>query len=308
MQRTCLALLALIAFAAPLSAQVHECFGFNLVDQIESYSPPDMTRTPTQVFTSIAALQSAVNAKEDHGGAVYQLAAGTYTFGSTGIRIYNKQNLTIYSDPANRAVLDGRDESNFAFHIREDPDGTTDSIQVIGFEITRTKFHGIFLGNDSAYRIGSNIYVGGNYIHHAANVAGAGITVRSEGSQIVVEANTITAIDEGGTGSGRGEGIYLGQGSNPVNHAQDVVLRGNIIYDLQGEAIDVKRPSRDVLIEYNRIDDISVHSQGAITLALDNLRPNDVQSDVVVRYNVISNVDTLQSDGSTTTPTAPTKP
>ena len=281
--------------------QAHECFGFNLIEAINSYSPPSMLRSPTEVFNSLEELQKAINAKADHDGAVFQLAGGVYNFTGTGIEINNRRNLTIYSDPSNRAVLDGQDSGNFGLLVKETVTGSTDNIEVMGFEVTRTRFHAIFVGSDSfGTTAGSDIYVANNYVHDAANKSGAGITIRNARGtgNVTVEGNEVTRIDMDGIGGGRGEGIYVGQGNNSAHYSQNVTIRGNYIHDLNGEAIDVKRASRDVLIEYNKANNISVFSQGAFALALDNLQPQDYQSDITVRRNIISNVKTLAFNGN----------
>lgn len=285
------------------SSATHACFGFDLIQKIDSYVKPDFSCEPDQVFTSVSALNAKINSVTDHAGAVYQLAGGRYNnsqLGSNGINITDKRNLTVCSDPSNPAILDGQNLSNFAIRIRE-ANGTTDNITVTGFDITQTKFHGIFVGNDATGKGGGNIYIGGNHIYEAANVAGAGITVRNTtaGKTITIEANEIERIDiNGNSSSARGEGIYVGEGNNGSNFGNDVVIRGNYVHDMGGEAIDIKRHSRDILIEYNRIENIVVFSQGAITLALDRLDgANTYDANMVVRRNCISNVTTTSFDG-----------
>ena len=280
---------------------IHQCFGFDLIRVVNTYSPPSMTRIPTQVFYSVNDLQNAINAKTDHGGAILQLAGGHYNLAGNGIDINNRKNLTVYSDPANRAILDSQDAGNFGFIVRQTAQNSTENIEIIGFEITRTRFHAIFVGSDrDGTTAGSDIYIAANYIHNAANTKGAAITIRNATGtgNITIEGNEITRIDVDGSGSSRGEGIYIGEGNNSSHYSQDVTVRGNFVHDMNGEAIDVKRASRNILIEYNKIDNIDVYSQGALTLSLDNLRSQNYNADITVRRNVISNVKTLAKDGN----------
>ncbi len=279
----------------------NSCSGFDLTPLINSYNPPSMRRSVSRTFNSLSALQQAINSKTDHGGDVYHLAAGRYSFPRTAIDIINKRNLTVYSDPSNRAVLVGESGSVFGVSVKETSPGSNHNIEVIGFDISNTRFHGIIVGSDSdGTRAGSNIYIGGNRIHNAANVAGAGITVRnaSGSGQVVLEGNDVSRIDMDGSGSGRGEGIYIGEGNNNNHYSRNVIIRGNHIHDLNGEAIDIKRASRDVLIEYNQINRIAVFSQGAIVLGLDNRASVNYQANLVVRRNTINDVTSMQYDGN----------
>jgi len=277
------------------------CSGNNLSSVINSYNPPSMRRTATRVFSSLGELQNTINSRSDHGGAVYQLARGTYNFSGTAIDITNRRNLTVYSDPSARAVLDGGNSGNFGVNIRETSPGSTSNVDFIGFAITRTRFHAVFVGGDrSDQKGGRDIYVGGNVIYDAANNAGAGITVRNStgDGKIRLEGNDISRIDMDGRGSGRGEGIYIGEGNNDSHYSRNVDIIGNRIHNMNGEAIDVKRASRDILIEYNRIDRIAVFSQGAITLAIDNRRALNYVANLRVRRNHITNVTTMQHNGN----------
>lgn len=291
-----------LTYCSSDSGAIHDCFGFNLINNINSYIKPNFSCSPDQVFTSVSALNAKINSQTDHGGAVYQLAGGTYNssqLGTNGIKIINKRNLTICSDIANPAILDGQYSSNFGILIQETT-GTTNNISVTGFEIKRTRFHGIFAGSDTSGKAGGDIYIGGNNIHDATLDEGAAIVVRkvTAGKIVTIEGNEIHRIDMDGVGSGRGEGIYIGSGGQGDLFGDNVIIRGNYIHDMRGEAIDIKRHSRNITIEYNRLEDIGVWSQGAITLALDNLKGgNNYDANIVVRRNCISNVSRLQSDG-----------
>lgn len=100
-------------------------------------------------------------------------------------------------------------------------------------------------------------------------------------------------------GGGSGEGIYIGEGKDHEDCSSNVHIIGNNLHDLTGEAIDIKRKSANILIEYNKINNINVNSQGAIVLGLDPLKSNDAyNAEFIVRWNCISNVTTRSSDGN----------
>ena len=67
------------------------------------------------------------------------------------------------------------------------------------------------------------------------------------------------------------EGIYVGQGASLKDRSHDILIQGNRLFrigneDNWGEAIDIKRQAYDVRIIDNTIEDVWVHSGGAITV------------------------------------------
>ena len=285
------------------SGDVHSCFGLNLVELINSYQTPNLVKSPTQTFTSLSALQSKINSKTNHNGAVYALAAGTY---NGTLRIVNKRNLCVYTNPNNPATINASGK-NFGINVYNNQQGVNSNIEILNFRITGAKFHGIYLGGDDADPADDDprfaprgTWVAGTEVFDVARTVGGGIVVRNafEGATIKIESNEVYDISLTNLGSS-GEGIYIGEGNDHNDYSSNVHIIGNYLHDLTGEAIDIKRKSADILIEYNKIDEINVKSQAAIVLGLDPLKTNDAyDGEFVVRRNSISNVTNRGHDGN----------
>ena len=93
------------------------------------------------------------------------------------------------------------------------------------------------------------------------------------------------------------EGIYVGQGASLKDRSHDILIQGNRLFrigneDNWGEAIDVKCQSYNVRILENTIEDVVVHSGGAITVLFDNANyPDGANSaGVIVARNTIRRV------------------
>ena len=277
---------------------IHECVGYNILDRYQSYVKPNLTKTPTETFTSLSALQNRINSQTDHGGNVYALASGTY---SGSLNIIDKRNLCIYTDPNNPALINASGQ-NFGINAYNNQQGVDSNIQIYNFEVINSNFHGIYLGGDDAPRYAPrNTLVIGTTVHDVAQITGGGIVVRNgfEGAPIRIECNEVYSVHPSVANIGAGEGIYIGEGNDPQDYSSNIQIVGNYLHDLNGEAIDIKRKSADILIEYNRIERINVHSQGAIVVALDPLRTNDTyDSNTIIRRNCISDVTTRNADGN----------
>lgn len=104
-------------------------------------------------------------------------------------------------------------------------------------------------------------------------------------------------ISETGLGGIIGEGIYLGQGgsSDAETFCHDVTIRGNHLYKLRGEAVDVKDESYNVIIEGNVIHDIhnSLNDEPAITLNPSN-GLNEIKNHII-RNNIIYRITNSSS-------------
>ncbi len=122
----------------------------------------------------------------------------------------------------------------------------------------------------------------------------AGIKIGVHSHNIIIERCKIYNI---GLNRTFGEGIYIGEGNDYTDGANDIIIKDNEIYNTNAEAIDIKIPSYNILIENNYIHNINVNSQGAIVVALNS---NFVKYDanVVIRDNIIHNVTTRKYDGN----------
>lgn len=268
--------------------------GFNVLTRYLSYVKPSLIRTPTQTFNSLSALQTQLNSQSNHGGAIYALADGV-TYTGTLITV-DATNFTLYTNPNNPATIDASGQ-NFGISLRMTSPGVSANINVLNLKITGSNFHGIFLGQDnSSFYTPRDVYIAGNEIYDVARSGdGGGIVARSgfDGGLITLECNEIRDVGN--------EGIYIGQGNSTGvdDYTNNVHIIGNYIHDIPAEAIDLKRDSRSILIQYNRIDRITVPSQGAITVLLRD-RPTVGQYDADVRIlnNCISNVTQSAFDGN----------
>lgn len=125
-----------------------------------------------------------------------------------------------------------------------------------------------------------------------------GIRVLQGSSHVTISTSTITNTgrrpgedDRGKPYSLFGEGIYLGTGSDPSDEVHHITIDRNEISRTTAEAIDIKRPVRDVAITNNTIRDIRTASSGAIAIHVvkdySASNPN-----IAVNFNTISNVST----------------
>lgn len=287
----------LVGFMQASAQSVHSCFGLNLVEQINSYQKPNLIKTPTQTFTSLTALQNKIDSKTNHNGAVYALAAGTH---KGTLRIKDKRNLCVYTNPNNPATINSVNQ-NFGINIYNSTQGVNSNIEILNFRITGSKFHGIYVGGDDAPRFAPRgVWIAGNEVFDVAHIVGGGIVVRNafEGATIKIESNEVYKVSPNKL-DGSGEGIYIGEGNDPQDYSSNVHIIGNYLHDLIGEAIDLKRKSANILMEYNRINNISVSSQGAVVLGLDPTKTNDsYNAQFIFRRNYISNVTGRNFDGN----------
>lgn len=281
----------------PSPGNIHNCFGFNLIDRINSYQTPNLIKTPTQTFNSLSALQNQIDSQTDHGGAVYALAGGTY---NGTLNIINKRNLCVYTNHNNPATINASN-LNFGINAYNTTQGINSNLEILNFRITGSKFHGIYIGGDDSPRFAPRgMWIAGNEVFDVARTVGGGIVVRNafEGATIKIEDNEIYDVSLTNSGSS-GEGIYIGEGSDHSDYSSDIHIIGNNLHDLTGEAIDLKRKSANILMEYNRINNINVNSQGAVVLGLDPGQANDdYDGQFIFRRNCISNVTTRNFDGN----------
>ena len=279
------------------SGNIHECFGFNLIDRINSYQKPNLVKTPTQTFTSLTALQNQINSQTDHNGAVYALAGGTY---NGTLNIVDKRNLCVYTNPNNPATINATDK-NFGINAYNGTQGVNSNIEILNFRITGSNFHGIYIGGDNAPRFAPRgMWIAGNEVFDVARNTGGGIVVRNafEGATIKIEDNEVYEVSLTNLGYA-GEGIYIGEGNDHLDYSSNIHIIGNNLHDLTGEAIDLKRKSANILMEYNKINNINVNSQGAVVLGLDPLKANDdYDAQFTFRRNCISNVTSRNADGN----------
>lgn len=97
------------------------------------------------------------------------------------------------------------------------------------------------------------------------------------------------------------EGIYIGEGATQDDRSHDIVIMSNHFHSIGnehhgGEAIDIKRKVYRVQIIDNTIEDVIVHSGGAITVLVDpvDYPQSATNPEVTVTGNRIRNVRKLE--------------
>jgi len=221
---------------------VHQCLGYNLLDTFDEYRKPILTREPDQVFNSVSALQAQINSRTDHNGAVYQLAGGNYPI-STDIRLENVRNITIYSDPNNRARLDGQGTANFGVNakvtIRNGRSGELIRVEcneVYNGSLANTGIasgEGIYIGsgnNEELYT--DNVIIVGNDLH---DLIAEAIDVKRHSKMIFIQHNTIDQINVNSQGA-----IVLGLDTNGQvqNYNAQMLVANNVISNVTSRAFN----------------------------------------------------------------------
>ena len=116
------------------------------------------------------------------------------------------------------------------------------------------------------------------------------VRIKDASSDILVEGNTIA--DSGrrtDNNHANGEGVYIGTGSpSNVDHVSNVTVRNNTITGLTDEAVDIKIPSTNIVIEGNTITDIHTQTSGAIVAHLNNRATRD--PNIRIEANVVRDV------------------
>ncbi len=121
--------------------------------------------------------------------------------------------------------------------------------------------------------------------------------INGNSSNIEVIGNSFHHTGMIGSGKPYAEGIYIGDGNSGSDRSHDILLQGNHIYNIGnsnnwGEAIDIKAPAYNITIVDNLIEDVIVHSQGAITVLINNTSyPSGMTNpNIMISRNVIHNV------------------
>ncbi|MGJ8651541.1 MAG: malectin domain-containing carbohydrate-binding protein [Opitutaceae bacterium] len=123
------------------------------------------------------------------------------------------------------------------------------------------------------------------------------LKVNGNSSNIQILGNTLHDSGQSGYGNPYAEGIYIGDGSLKNDRSHDVLVQGNHLYNIGnqnnwGEAIDIKVTVYNIRIIENLIENVTVYSQGAITVLINNTAyPQDgTNPNVEISRNIIRNV------------------
>jgi hypothetical protein len=98
-----------------------------------------------------------------------------------------------------------------------------------------------------------------------------------------------------------GEGIYVGSGDEPNDDTHGALIRGNHIYDVTDEGIELKGATYECTVEYNIVHDLACKDGGGIKVSrADGDDISRKQPGHIVRGNIVYNVSTRTqySDGN----------
>lgn len=162
--------------------------------------------------------------------------------------------------------------------------GKADYIKVRGLEVIGGQF-GMTAQNTVGVDFEYNTVHGSGDATVAVQAFFNDDTLVSSDSEIV--CNVI--YDTGNNSEEFSEGVYVGTGSiGKVDATHDVLIKGNTIYNIQNEAIDIKKFTYNITIEDNLIHDITPWYGGAISLGLNSELWGD--ANYLVQRNAIWNV------------------
>ena len=123
------------------------------------------------------------------------------------------------------------------------------------------------------------------------------LKINGNSSNIEVIGSSLHHTGMIGSGKPYAEGIYIGDGNSGSDRSHDILIQGNHIHNIGnsnnwGEAIDLKAPVYNITIVDNLIEDVIVHSQGAITVLInDTAYPSgQTNPNILISRNVIHNV------------------
>jgi hypothetical protein len=128
------------------------------------------------------------------------------------------------------------------------------------------------------------------------NIGQQGVTVRSGTSatprNIIIQDSEV--YDTGKSGSANGEGFYIGNSSG-TDLTNDVIIRNNYIHDVVDEGIELKRDTKNILIEGNTLVNCMIGSTFGSTAGVIETNANVNTSTNpfhIIRNNIIHTVAT----------------
>ena len=177
----------------------------------------------------------------------------------------------------------------------------TSNVNVVGVHVRNSQFGirvlqssgtaqtPIVIANNTVSDIGhAGIHVGGNFDTHEPS------------NYVRVEGNTITRT--GLIAPQYGEGVYIGYGTQEwADRTSWVQVVNNEISYTTAEGVDIKPGAKHILVEGNRIHDLSPIAGGAITASYVGTGPNPNPGesiDIVLRKNRIWNLNLDGRGGS----------
>jgi hypothetical protein len=177
-------------------------------------------------------------------------------------------------------------------------------LQFYGIRFTGGSAWGVTMG--PAYTT-DTVNLGCNHIRiincEIDNVGQELLKINGNSSNIEVIGNSLHDTGKSGSGKPYAEGIYIGDGGGMTDRSHDILIQGNHLYNIGnqnnwGEAIDIKVQVYNITVVDNLIENVIVHSQGAITVLIgDKSYPSgQTNPNILISRNVIHNVR-RQSNG-----------
>ncbi len=260
----------------------------NVCPTYQAYSPTGSGITRN--VTNQSQLESALNAAQP--GDVINLATGTYQKVIYRLSLGHANGTTanpivIQAGNGQSPVINGG-----GYNLNGDPYSDYNGVYVArrnniivrGLEVTFIGF-GIVFQNVNGGKIEHNI------VH---NTGDAALAVQAywnddnlNSSFVEIKCNEI--YDTGNYSPEFAEGIYIGSGgSTKTDRTHDILIRGNNIYNINNEPIDVKKFTYNITIEDNLIHDSTPWYGGAICLGLN--KENWQNGNYLVQRNWIWNI------------------
>ena len=149
------------------------------------------------------------------------------------------------------------------------------NVEIVNVEV-RTALWGVYIQNSHGIKVLDN---------DIRDIGQEIVRIKDGSSNILVQGNTLA--DSGRRtddprGHANGEGVYIGTGTpGNVDHVSNVVVRNNTITRLNDEAIDIKIPSTNILIEGNTITNVHTQTTGAVVAHLNSTKVGDPQIRIV---------------------------
>ena len=266
-------------------------------------APNHSSRGDNVIFVSTCKeLRSAI-ANVKAGQTIYLKSGTKLTVTDNGLTLENKKGtkskkIVITTSPTNPAIIDGGNPNkkySYGLIIKN-----SDWLEVSNITIQNMKLWGIHAGWDTGTKNAIRGVVNSEFLNlHIKNTGSAAIRIGSNSAFVKIIGCKIHGRFKGSTENKEwNEGIYIGYGnnrfSNPnVDYTHDITIQYCDISDRYADGIDLKVGSYNIIVQYNRIHDTVVPSQGAITVLLRGGKKDKLGSrnaNVLVDSNLIWNI------------------
>lgn len=256
------------------------------------YQCPPAATAPAgaTTITTNAQLDAFINAREADDAAADIQLVGNFReimidgYTGPGLNFYGPATITFNgSNPkGGSAIARVKDSRNVHFHNIEFHGASTGNNGAIWGVVFGQSFE-----NDPRSGPVTDSSLNHSEVHHVQQET---VKVSADGTKrIDILCNEIhdTAQD---TNKTLGEAIYVGEGNDVTGTiVEDVLIKGNDIYNATNDVIDIKIGSRRVIVEDNTIHDSDLVFGAAVTVGAQNVNPG-FTGDHIIRRNRIWNI------------------